>query len=234
MSARGNCGECGNDWPDCQCPPVVPTQGGYSVPSQNEGYKEWRRNECADFQPSPRQQIIMDAVRQALSEGLYYTNDVRPRVAQILGVTGDVLSRGALRVEGGDFGMDVYYARQALDAQQRHTAIAKSAAEMRLKVGDVIGATMFNDYKLNHKTEVIEVAAANEYRLKARRGAATVTFTANAHSLRIGIQRAFEKGKRKISYEQFVAERAALHGTPQMGVDADAAGTPINETTVGI
>lgn len=232
MSARGHCGECGNDWPDCQCPPVVPAQGGYSVPSQNEGYKEWRRNECADFQPSPRQQIIMDAVRQALSEGLYYTNDVRPRVAQILGVTGDVLSRGALRVEGGDFGMDVYYARQALEAQQRHTAIAKSAAEMRLKVGDVIGATMFNDYKLNHKTEVIEVAAANEYRLKARRGAATVTFTANAHSLRIGIERAFEKGKRKISYEQFVAERA-LHGTPQMGVDADAAGTPINQTIVG-
>lgn len=148
MSARGHCGECGNDWPECQCQPAVPAQGGYSVPTQSEGYKEWRRNECADFQQSGRQQIVMDAVRQALSEGLYYTNDVRPRVAQILGVTGDELSRGALRVEGGDFGMDVYYARQALEAQQRHTAIAKSAAEMRLKVGDVIGATMFNDFQV--------------------------------------------------------------------------------------
>lgn len=215
MSARGHCGERGNDWPECQCRPAVPAQGGYSVPTQNEGYNEWRRNECADFQPSARQQIVMDAVRQALSEGLYYTNDVRPRVAQILGVTGDDLSRGALRVEGGDFGMDVYYARQALEAQQRHTAIAKSAAEMRLKVGDVIGATMFNDFKLNHKTEVIDVAAANEYRLKARRGAATVTFTANAQSLRIAIERAFEKGKRKLSYEQFVAERGDVQGAAQ-------------------
>ena len=83
----------------------------YRVPADT--YADWRRNQCREFAPDARQALAMSAVQQSLEEGLYYTCDVHARCRQLLPLTPEDAARGSGRVEGGEFGMDLYYARAA-------------------------------------------------------------------------------------------------------------------------
>jgi late competence protein required for DNA uptake (superfamily II DNA/RNA helicase) len=72
--------------------------------------------------PTKDQKMLMDAVADALGEGIFYTNDMQAYVEEQLK---DVLPADkfiteaykakSIRTEGGPFGMDIYYCRKVME-----------------------------------------------------------------------------------------------------------------------
>lgn len=69
------------------------------------------------FVPNWEQKMMIDAVEKALLDSVFYTSDMYQRVTAELApyLTPELLKQGAERVENGDFGMDIYYARKAVE-----------------------------------------------------------------------------------------------------------------------
>lgn len=185
-------------------PPAPTAAPAYRLP-EDVG-TDWRRAEALDFEPDARQKIVMDAVEKALANGVFYNRDMDEKVAEALGVGADVRSRKNSGTEGGDFGYDVYMARKAVEAKQRHAEIARVQAEQNFKAGDVLGTLIFNDFKVNTGVTV-EAVNGDQIKLRGKRGAYSVTMETGPTNIKYAIERAHEKGKRKDSYEEFIASR---------------------------
>ena len=185
--------------------PKEAEQTGYSLP--DDVGKDWTKYKSATFTPTPRQQIIMDAVQRALDAGAFYSDDILQRVARDLKVSAEVRASNRSAVQGGDLGYDAYYARGALDARKEHAAEAKAREEMALKAGDELGTLVFNDGKVTTSVTVTGTDDAGRYELTGKRGPATVKVQAPAISIKFAIERAHERGKRKTSYAEFLSER---------------------------
>jgi hypothetical protein len=52
-------------------------------------YKDWQRRKFDDFVPTGRQLVVIEAVRAALAEKLFYTSDVLAFCKTFLGVTAE-------------------------------------------------------------------------------------------------------------------------------------------------
>lgn len=178
----------------------------YSAPE--DPYQDWKGGEHHSFLPNARQQKVMDAVAKALDLGLSYNVDVNAHVAAILHIPADVLAKNTVRTEGGNFGYDVYLARQAVEAKRKHAKREKVASELRLVIGDKLGTIVFNDFKRN-TSAVVEAVSDDGMVLKitAKRGSASVRIMPCPLQLKNAIDRAHERGNRKDSYQQFVATR---------------------------
>lgn len=202
-------------------------QQAYQLPESV--HKDWPRAEWSDFEPSPRQQVVMDAVASALDEGKYYTDDVRERASELLGVSPDVLARNKSNVEGGDFGFDVYYARKAVEAQRANNKSRQLADEMALKPGDVLGTLVANDYKRMTGVKVVSISDSGlSAVIEAKRGTATVRGEMGVDALKAAFDRANERGNRKDTYADFVKSRSKP-SKPDMGNPTSAqtdAGNP--------
>lgn len=180
---------------------------GYSLPDKISA--DWGAEESPTFKPTPRQQVVMGAVSQALDEGLFYNSDLDKRVAELLNVTPEIRQRNKSNVQGGDFGFDVYYARKAVEAQRRHASDKAIREAMNLKAGDKLGTLIFNDFKVNTNVVVESVSDdGNSVAIKGKRGSYTVTATASPTNIKGAIERAKERGKRKDGYDEFLANRA--------------------------
>lgn len=183
------------------------------VPCAASQYDEWARNETVDFVPNERQQVVVQAVQVALDAGLYYTSDVLKHCTEALSLTPEQAAVGAQKVEGGNFGMDLFYARQYLDAKKRHEAEQRTWLQLSPILGKQLGTLTFNDYKRNTGMQIVDFVGNGNIKdgkgllmvLKGKRGAFQVTLQASASQVRNAIDRAAEKGSRKDNFEQYLA-----------------------------
>lgn len=163
----------------------------------NGTYKDWARNECEDFTLNGRQSLVVEAVRSALAEGLYYSDAVRTRCAEILNPSAEILEVGIKANEGGEFGMDCYYARRYLDAQKRFEAERAALQKLNPYVGQELGTIVFNDFKRNTKAKIVDVKdGGRSIRIEAKRGRYSVTMLCTALNIQHAVERAQEKGYR--------------------------------------
>jgi hypothetical protein len=172
-------------------------------------FDDWRMAKRRGFEPNPRQRLLIDAVARARKEGLFYTAEVSKRVAEL--VRFDLSQNtGEQRVEGGDFGMDVYYARGALEARCTFEQEDVAARDLQLHAGAALGTLVFTDFKRTTGVMLLEPVDAWTWKFEGKRGAARVTGTASVLHLKHAIERATERGLRADTYAEFVASRAKL------------------------
>lgn len=173
-------------------PYVLPT------PSSNQ---DWSGYALRAFQPTERQRPVIEAVRAALAAELFYSNEIMQFCAQQLCVTPAQAAVGAKRVEGGEFGMDCYYARRYLESREK--IAAEDAAHQRLapRVGMRLGTLRFNDFKRNTGMVVDEVLPDGRLKLRGKRGAYEVTVECTALQVAKAVDRAAERGWRKDRFD---------------------------------
>lgn len=172
----------------------------YTLP-ERDPYDDWAGYKGRDFAPTPRQRLVMDAVAAALAAGLYYTRDVRAHCAAALAITPEVDAHQhseRMRVEGGTFGMDCYYARGALDAIETHRREDEAAAQLALKPGDKLPPLMFADFKLTLACVVEAVGeGGRSCTFTGKRGRVAVRGTATAYQIANARDRAAERKARR-------------------------------------
>jgi hypothetical protein len=167
-------------------------------PLSDDAYTTWVPIAAGHREPVAHEQRLIDATQQALDSGLFYSSEVKAFVKADFGdyLRPEDAARNRSNVEGGDFGYEVYYARQVIDARAAAKRLADAEAALNLKPGTVLGSLVFSDYKLNTKC-VVESVENSVVEIKGKRGAHVVIFTVNALSVQRALERAFEKGKRK-------------------------------------
>ena len=85
--------------------------------------KKWRDVKYQRCEMDSDMQRLYDAVAEALAAGLFYTKDVDQKVTDILGEYFDYPDDPEINsVEGGLRGMEIYYARKAVE---HHRSLAK-------------------------------------------------------------------------------------------------------------
>lgn len=202
----------------------------YFLPANT--YSDWRRNECEDFTPTDRQKLVMDVVQQAIDAGRYYTKDVLAFAKEALKPSAEELERGK-GTEGGEFGMDVYYARQANTAAKQFAVSREAWQHLRPIPGKNLGTIMFNDYKRITGATVIGFSGEGDITtgkgmrmvIEGKRGSVKVRLEATASQVRCAIDRAHEKGLRKITFEQ-INSPAPSTAKDKKAAPADSASEP--------
>ena len=196
----------------------------YKLPS--DSYKDWARNEARDFVPTDRQRLVIESVRRAtVDESLFYTKDVYAFCVKELNPSTEILCVNAEKVEGGEFGMDLYYARRYLDAQKHFAAVDAAHARLKPQAGMVLGTLVLQDFKRNTGAKIVAVEGY-EFRVQMKRGAHAYDFVCPALTIRYAMDRAHERGHRKDNFEQFCD---ALQ-RPK----ANAAKTPEDDATLSL
>lgn len=196
-----------------QVQPLPDVAPGYSLPEHV--YEDWRGAEGLAFVPSDRQRIVLQAVERALSEGLYYSTDILARCAELLQPSDADRARGVGKVEGGYFGMDLYYARCSIKAKKRHQEQAETLRALRPTVGDVYGVLVFNDYKVSRACKVEEVSEEGNIVLSLCRGARPGwRVTVSAVQIAYAMDRAHEKGARRGGWKEWMAAHPVPEEAP--------------------
>jgi hypothetical protein len=187
----------------------------YELPEPGKCHDEWRAYPSPAFRPTPRQQLVIDATARAIDAGAYYSVDVKSAVAAELGVTPEQLARNTHKVDGGDFGYDLYFARGALEAIRRQKKAIETAEALALRPGDAIGALIFNDGKRSTGAVVQSVGAEGiDLEIRAKRGGKPIAFSCRIDALANAIRTAQERGARRDTYEDFKLARLRLGAGP--------------------
>lgn len=175
----------------------------YQLPEDT--YKDWACNQTRGFAPDERQKLVIEVVRRAIEdEKLYYTKDVYAFCVKQLCPSPDNLAKSAARVEGGEVGMDLYYARQYLDAQKRFALEDKATAILRPQVGMVVGTIVLQDLKRYTGATITSVNGA-ELGLYAKCGVNKYQLSTTSLGLMYSVDRAHERKLRKTSFTEFCA-----------------------------
>ena len=202
-----------------QVQPVAPS---YALPGNV--FDDWRGAEGLAFVPSDRQRVVLQAVERALSEGLFYSTEILARCAELLQPSDADKARGAGKVEGGYFGMDLYYAQCNIKAQKRHQEQAATLRALRPTVGDVYGVLVFNDYKVSRACKVEEVSDEGEIVLSLCRGARPGwRVTVSAVQIAYAMDRAHEKGARRGGWKDWMAAHPVPELAPEVAPVAEVA-----------
>lgn len=183
---------------------------------------DWRDDqqrypEHPNYTPTPRQQRLILEVKKSLESGAFYASDVYAMVAKALGVSEEVLASNRTGVQRGDFGYDVYLARKFVEAQAQEAELQKIRAELKnLQTGDKLGTLIFSDGKQTRAVEVVRITQEGRCAtFKGKRGAKTYEIEAAVHAVKWAIERAYKNGKRKDSYEEFIAGLNACVEMPE-------------------
>lgn len=170
----------------------------YALPGKS-AYDDWRACESRAFSPTPRQQVAIDAVRAALAAGCFYTTEVRAFCAKHLNISPEIDAAKSERVEGGDFGYDLFYARNYIRAQELFAKEDAARAEMKLQPGQKLPPLMFNDFKLNRAVVVESVSETGlTVSLTGKRGAQSVRWpSVTPLQVKNAIDRAAERAARR-------------------------------------
>lgn len=145
----------------------------------------------------PHMMRLIGAVSRAVKSGLFYNDDV---LAAVIADFGDHLRPGDAEigkgaVQGGQFGMEVYYARDYLRACEARELLDAADEKLALSKGVQLGTLIFNDFKVTTGCVVSTIDRAGVI-VMGKRGRYTVQFTTNVVAIDAAIERAFEKGKR--------------------------------------
>ena len=176
------------------------THTTYTLPVST--HDDWRGCKYRGFSPSPRQSIVISAVRQCTAEGLRYSDEVKARCATLLEPSDSELAVNVKKVEGGEFGMDVYYARDYIDQAAKYAAEDAAAAALNATAGADLGQLMFNDYKLTRAVSIINVDEKGIW-ISGSRGTTKIVATVSAMQIKHGMDRAFSYKKRKTDFAAF-------------------------------
>lgn len=175
----------------------------YTLPAAPyDSYRAWSAHESRGFKPDARQAAIMAVVQSALDAGHYYTKDVLAHCATALMMPADQLAQGTGRVEGGDFGMDCYYARSTLRAQALHAQEDKAHAALRPEPGMLLGTLVFSDFKRTTGCTIRSVDGL-EIAFTGKRGRVFVSGRATALTLSHAFDRAHQREQRASTFDQF-------------------------------
>lgn len=172
----------------------VVTSQSYVLPESP--YKDWEGLENKDFVPTARQQVLLDALKEALSLSLFYNNEVIPHVAGILKLSSDITSVDLGKFEFGRFGNDCYYARRYLDAVKRRHQHANALDKLQPVHGMKVGTVMFSDCKRVTGVQISTVEG-DEITITGKRGSVPINHTCTALALINAIERAHTYGVRK-------------------------------------
>lgn len=160
-----------------------------------DAYGDWSGYLSKDFTPSPRQQILIDTYLAAEAKGLFYSDEIVVFAIEHLEIPVDVAAIGAKRVEGGEVGMDMYYARNCVRAQRTWKERADALEKLNPVVGMELGSLCVN-YKRTNAC-VVTAVEGDMVSVSCKRGRLSVTFKTPAVNIIGCAQTAFEKKWRK-------------------------------------
>lgn len=180
---------------------VTPERPRYVPPSRGI-HDDWDGCKLESYTPTERQKSVIEAVKSALESKQFYTDEVLKYCIDYLGVTPEQSKVGAGRVEGGDFGMDCYFARDYLRHAQEHADARNSLAMLKPFVGQDLGTLVFNnDFKRNTGMTVKALSDnQKEITLQGKRGRFVVELVCTARQIENAMDRAFEKAMRKDTF----------------------------------
>ena len=103
-------------------------------------------------------QDLMSKVRLAMQEGIFYDNDLRAAIVAQYDFTEEELSRNdPPRVVGGVVGMEIYYARKAVEAEEKEAVETAARAALKPTPGMRLGMLKFSGCPL-FKNCIVESA----------------------------------------------------------------------------
>jgi len=161
-------------------------------------HKRWHQRDAdRNIVLDPQMRRVVAAVREA-RKTKFYTQEIYDTVLES---TGDFFrpedrTLGLQRVERGEVGMAIYYARDVVDEQDKNAAIDAARSELALQPGLLIGTVMFNDFKVVNRA-AIKAIDGRVVTVEAKRGRNIIHFTTDALAIKNAIARAVEQGKRK-------------------------------------
>lgn len=189
----------------------------YEAPSRKV-HDDWIGAKSADYVPTPRQLPIIEVVREALSQGLFYTDAVLTYAQKALALTPEQIAAqpGRLTVEGGIFGMDCYYARCFIEACQARAREQDAWALLKPKVGAKLGTLVLNDGLCARGAHITALPGVGDsatgkglsIRVNFTRGRNKCSCTLGALQLRSAIEAAHNLGYRKSSLDELIAHLA--------------------------
>ncbi|MBY0465389.1 MAG: hypothetical protein K2W33_10650, partial [Burkholderiales bacterium] len=176
-----------------------------------------RACEHPGFAPTPLQQAFMDVTAQCVARGLCSLDEIGQVAIQELGIAPEIARPSA---DVGDWvGSMVFNAKGAVEAKQRWMHQARCATQLRLQEGGEIGAILGGGGKHYTGAKVVCVdEGGTHFAIHAKRGGQVYLLNMSSLVLRDAIDGAHASGKRKTSFEQFVAQREQL---PAVSVCAD-------------
>lgn len=181
----------------------------YRLPTKEESY--WNLSAPS----TERESVLVDAVSQALDEGVIYNKDLNKRVAEILNIPQSVLDVNTRNTENGDFGYDVFNARKKVEANNRDNSNneARERLKSRLSVGRNIG-TIVTDSGKTLRRATIESMDDKSVKIAGTTGSKRLMYGVNYSTLEDAIKRAEDEGKR----EKFTATKTTVKLQPQAPV----------------
>lgn len=202
-------------------PPIWAPQMGEFYPMPTNGSassNEWRKVVAQLIPIDKYKQRMVEAVQRSLDKNLFYTVDV---LADVILDMRNLIAPGVLEtkngVEGGPFGMEVYYARDYLRRILEIKNMNAATERLNLQTGTQLGSLIFNDFKLNTNCTVIS-SENGDYRISGKRGKYSISLTTDALSIECAMTRAFEKGKRK--YKGLEVPGSTAQMKPPAPIDA--------------
>gem|GEM_PF-5389364 len=183
------------DAPKTATAPEVSNEKGptsYRLPTKEESY--WNLSAPS----TERESVLVDAVSQALDEGIIYNKDLNKRVAEILNIPQSVLDVNTRNTENGDFGYDVFNARKKVEANNRDNGNNKARERLksRLSVGRNIGTIVIDNGKTLRRA-TIESMDGKSVKIAGTTGSKRLMYGVNYSTLEDAIKRAEDEGKRE-------------------------------------
>lgn len=158
-------------------------------------YTHWAPRNQPSFVPTARQQVLMDTYIAAKDAGNFYTKDVLSFAIKHLNVPADIASVGADKVEGGDLGMDIYYARDAVYCIAARARSVAAASQLNATVGMALGSLSINYKRTNCCT--VTAVEGSLITFTAKRGGKSVEGKAGAEQIISAAIDALRRGWRK-------------------------------------
>lgn len=131
------------------------------------------------------------AVAAVVDSGIHYTRDVYAAVVPQFEFTEEELARERGRVEHGVVGMEIYYARDAVQRERAAVAEQEARSRLALKEGDILPTMKISvsgkGHRVIRKAKVTAVGAG-AIAFDATLGGRRFSFTASAMQLENGIR----------------------------------------------
>lgn len=179
---------------------AAPTEPLRYVPPVRGYLLDWAGSQTDHYRPTPRQQLVIDAVTEALKAGHRYHHDL----VQFCQAQLQVLDAEAHIVDA--LGMDCYNARGYLDARRYFELERDAWSRLHLQPGEILGTLVFSDCKRTTCTTVTRLETETRYlHMVGRRGRLQVEMRTNALQLAHAMDRAKERHLRATSFDEFTA-----------------------------
>jgi hypothetical protein len=151
------------------------------------GEQTWHDILCRRVEPTEEQARLIAAVETALGEGLFYSNEVKARVKDLVPFSDAALNSRTRNVEGGDAGYEIYLAREVVERRKEEAAIAEAAKRVQFKEGDKIKNLRIGGDRFSTAT-VTKVTDGGHYELSLVKRGTKNRWKATLNAL--GIERA--------------------------------------------